>query len=144
MYTCMCMYIYIYTHTHTHNYITSQHAVRVGWADARTGSLLAAVGIHYKYYYYYYYYYYYSSSCSAVGIFYNCFSCFLFVFIIAVQSALCSGYSLPSAEGGAVGGGCSGRGSIIQSNSLRYNVNHYTLFPLHPPLMNLELQEPAM
>ena len=45
------------------------------------------------------------------------------------------GYSLQGVqwEGGAVDGG-----SIIQSNSLSYNVNHYTLFPLHPPLMNLD------
>ena len=37
-----------------------------------------------------------------------------------------------SSAAGAVGGVCSGWGVV------HYNVNHYTLFPLHPPLMKLD------
>ena len=41
-------------------------------------------------------------------------------------------------------GGCSGRGVqwmgvvLYDKNNLSYDVNHCTLFPLHPPLMNID------
>ena len=39
-----------------------------------------------------------------------------------------------SLQGGAVGGGVQWMGVVLYNkNSLWYNVNHYTLFPLHPP-----------
>ena len=40
-------------------------------------------------------------------------------------------------------GGCSGRGVqwigvvLYSKTSIQHHTNHYTLFPLHPPLMNL-------
>ena len=44
-------------------------------------------------------------------------------------------------------GGCSGRGvqwmGVVLCNKLVYDIiiiNHYTLFPLHPPLMNLDIR----
>ena len=46
------------------------------------------------------------------------------------------GYSL---QGGAVGGGVQRMGVVLYNKtSVQHHINHYNLFPLHPPLMNLE------
>ena len=42
-------------------------------------------------------------------------------------------YSGVQSEGAAADGG-----SIMQYNNIYYDVNHFTQFQLHPPLMNLD------
>ena len=47
-----------------------------------------------------------------------------------------SGYSL---QGGAVGRGVQWMGVVLcNTTRIKHHINHYTLFPLHPPLMNLD------
>ena len=46
-------------------------------------------------------------------------------------------------------GGCSGRGVqwmgvVLYNKTALCNVNHYTLFPLHPPLRNVDSQSAAI